>query len=233
MGFQQIKSRRIYEAIIDQVKAQIHSGELQPGDRMPAEREMAEWFGVSRAAVREALTALEVMGLLEVRTGEGTFVRTPALDEDIAPLTTFLMLERERLAEVHELRQVLEVGCAGLAAARGSLEEVQAIGEVLQEMTEDLRLNRLGDESDFRFHMAVAQATGNSFMIRFMHTIADSLRQVLQSSRTQLYLIPGMPEQLLTEHRRIYEAIAAGDPEVAQQAMREHLAGVGRGLRLQ
>lgn len=232
MGFQQIKSRRIYEEIIDQVKAQINSGDLKPGDRMPSERDIAERLGVGRAAVREALTALEVMGLLEVRTGEGTFVRAPGLDEDIAPLTTFLMLERERLAEVHELRKVFEVGCAGLAAVRASVADLDAIGQIIREMEEDVRLNRLGDETDFRFHMTVARATGNSFMIRFMHTVADSLRQVLQSSRTRLYLIPGMPERLLEEHRRIYEAIAMGEPEMAEQAMRDHLDGVGQGLRL-
>ena len=101
------------------------------------------------------------MGFQEIKPRRIYEERAPGLDADDAPLTAFLMLERERLAAMHELRQVFEVGCAGLAAARSSLAEVNAIGQILREMEEDIRLNRLGDETDFRFHMTIAQATGN------------------------------------------------------------------------
>lgn len=230
MAFQPIRQRRIYEEIIEQVKAQITRGELKPGDRMTSEREIAEELGVSRAAVREALTALEVMGLLEVRPGEGTFVRAPDLDRQMEPLANFLVLERERVAEMYELRRVLEVECAGRAAERATAAELEAMAQILQEMAADLRDGRAGEESDVRFHLAIAAGAHNSLTLRFMHTISDNVRQVLQASREKLYGVPGMPERLLEEHRRIYAAIRARDPQAAREEMGRHLDGVARML---
>lgn len=226
LAFHQIRHRRIYEEIVEQVKAQITSGELRPGDRMLSEREISEQLGVSRATVREALTALEVIGLLNVRPGEGAFVQAPELDKQFEHLAGYLVLDRERLAEMYELRRVLEVACAARAAQRATREELEAIARALLDMEDDLQHGRLGEEADFRFHLAVAEGAHNSLMLRFMHTISDSLRHVMQVSRQKLYRVPGMPQQLLEEHRLIFAAIQAGNVQQAKDVMRRHLDGV-------
>lgn len=226
MTFKQIRHRRLYQEIIQQVKAQVISGELAPGDRIPSEREIADQLGVSRAAVREALIAMEVMGLVESRPGDGTFVRTPRLEKQLQPLDSLVVLEREKLTELYEMRRVMEAACASRAAMRATTDELANIRRWLDQMETDLRKGQLGEEADFRFHLAIAESTHNSLMLHFMHTISDGLRQVMIASRQRLYQMDGMPEVLLEEHRRIYEAIAERDPDRASAEMRLHLDSV-------
>jgi GntR family transcriptional repressor for pyruvate dehydrogenase complex len=226
LTFKQIRHRRLYQEIIQQVKAQMISGELAPGDRIPSERDIAEQLGVSRTAVREALIAMEVMGLIESRPGDGTFVRTPRLEQQMEPLTSLIVLEREKLTELYEMRRVMEVACASRAATRATPEQLVTISGWLSQMEADLHSGERGEEADFRFHLAIAESTHNSLMLHFMHTISDGLRQVMIASRQRLYRMDGMPELLLEEHRSIFAAIAAQDPERASVKMRRHLDGV-------
>jgi GntR family transcriptional repressor for pyruvate dehydrogenase complex len=226
LTFKQIRHRRLYQEIIQQVKAQVISGELAPGDRIPSEREIAEQLGVSRTAVREALIAMEVMGLVESRPGDGTFVRTPRTEQQLEPLASLVVLEREKLTELYEMRRVMEVACASRAATRATPEQLVTLRGWLKQMEADLHSGELGEEADFRFHLAIAESTHNSLLLHFMHTISAGLRQVMIASRQRLYRMDGMPELLLEEHRSIYAAIAAQDPERASVEMRRHLDGV-------
>ncbi len=120
LTFQPIKTKKIWEEIVEQLKTMITNGELEPGDKLPSERDMSESMGVSRASVREALITLEAIGILEIKPGEGTFVRQTSDAETFAPLAMVLALERNPGAQMMEVRRVLETEMAALAAERAS-----------------------------------------------------------------------------------------------------------------
>ncbi|MFZ5754542.1 MAG: FadR/GntR family transcriptional regulator [Bacillota bacterium] len=226
MDFKPIKTKKIYEEIVEQIRHLINSGNLAPGDKLLSERELSEQLKVSRASVREALSALEIMGLIEVRPGEGTFIRQTTVDSIIGPLALILSIEKDTVMELLEVRKILEVETAGLAAERGTPEEIEIMGESLKQMKLDLEQNKLGEEADHKFHFAIAVAAHNSILLRLMNTISDTMKQSLRTSRQRLYLTPGTPERLYKEHKGIYDAIAASNPRLARERMYDHLLGV-------
>src|SRR3990167_6105938 len=133
-----IRSTRIYEEIVRQVKQMITEGRLKSGDQLPPERDLAEKFRVSRTSVREALRALESLGLLEIRPGEGTFVREVSVEALIEPLALLMVSQRETIGELFEARRVLEPAIAALAAARATPEEVQEMERILEEQAREI-----------------------------------------------------------------------------------------------
>lgn len=225
MDFKPIKTKKNYEEIVEQIKLLISEGDLKPGDKLLSEKELADQLKVSRTSVREALSALELMGLIEIKPGGGTFIKQNK-GSIIEPLALILLMERDAALELYELRQILEVEAAWLAAQRATGEDLNRINNALLEMKSDLEEQKLGEEADFKFHYAVAEATHNSLLFRLMNTIADTMRQTLRTSRQRLYTLEGMPERLFREHTAIFQAIKAGEPNKARQAMYDHLAGV-------
>lgn len=221
-----IKTRKIYEQIVDQIGLLVADGQLKPGDRLPSERELVERFQVSRASIREAISALEMMGLIEVRSGEGTYIRHVNIDSVVAPLAWMLFIEKDSDLELYEARKVLEVQAAGLAAERAEDDEINDMFEALEVMRRDLAINRLGEDADHRFHYAIAKATHNKILFRLMNTISDTMRKTLMTSRSKLYEDKSSPERLYKEHYSIYEAIKDHDQEKAQKLMLDHLVGV-------
>jgi len=230
MEFKPIKKKKTYEEIIEQVKRMIAEGVLQPGDRLISERELADKLEVGRSAVREAFRALEAMGVVEVRPGEGTFIREVDVGTIIETLGMVLVLERDTIKELLELRKIIEVGAAGLAALRRSREHLNRMEEILRQMERDLVGGELGEEADWQFHYTIAQAAQNSLLVTLMNTISGTMRRVLYAARRQLYLSPGAPQRLLREHYAIFEAIKAGEVERARNAMLDHLDKVEKGL---
>jgi len=230
MDFKPIKKKKTYEEIIEQVKKMIAEGVLQPGDRLISERELADKLEVGRSAVREAFRALEAMGVVEVRSGEGTFIREVDVGTIIEKLSMVLVLEHDTIKELLELRKIIEVGAAGLAALRRTQEHLHRMEQVLHQMERGLISGDLGEEADWEFHYTIAQATQNSLLVKLMNTIAGTMRRVLYAARRQLYLTPGTPERLLREHYAIFEAIKAGRVERARGAMFDHLDGVEKGF---
>ena len=221
-----IKTRKIYEQIVDQIGQLVAGGQLKPGDRLPSERELVERFQVSRASIREAISALEMMGLIEVRSGEGTYIREVNIDSVVAPLAWMLFIEKDSDLELYEARKVLEVQAAGLAAERAEEDEISDMFKALEIMRIDLQKQLLGEEADHHFHYAIAKATHNKILFRLMNTISDTMQKTLKSSRSKLYEDTSSPERLYHEHLLIYEAIKNHDAESAQKLMLAHLVGV-------
>lgn len=226
MELKPIKTRKIYEEIVERIREFITSGELQPGDRLPSERDMAERLQVSRASVREAFSALEMLGLLEIRTGEGTYIRQVNIESVMSSLTWVLYMEKDAVLELLEVRKILEVQVAALAAQRANPEDLQNIEEALKQMYQDLQNVRLGEHADERFHFAIAQATHNKILIHLMSALSDTMERTLKASRSKLYEGKDMPERLYKEHALIYEAIRQQEPSEASERMFAHLAGV-------
>ena len=217
-----IKSTRIYEEIVRQVKGMISEGRLKGGDRLPPERDLAEKFVVSRTSVREALRALESLGLVEIRPGEGTFVREVSIDALIEPLALLMVSQREAIGELFEARRLLEPSLAALAAARATLEEVQEMERILEEQAREVAAGRTGLPQDAQFHAAIGAAAHNRAINRIAHAIMDLLTQ----SREDSLNTPGRPTRSHEDHRRVLAAIARRDADGARAAMLEHIGAV-------
>ena len=221
--FTPIKHKRIYEEILEQIRQLVAEGSLKPGDRLISERELAERLQVGRASIREAFSALDMMGILESKPGEGTFIREVPQDSMIKPLALMLMLYQDNSMEVLEVRAVLEAGSAALAATRATDDNLAKIKAELDAMEADMRQGNIGELPDARFHLAIAEAAGNKVLVRLMNTVSDLIVETMRYSRERLFVTEGNKEKLLQQHREIYNTIAAKDGEAAREAMRAHL----------
>lgn len=226
MELKPIKTRKIYEEIVEQIRELVVRGELKPGDRLPSERDLVERLQVSRASIREALSALEMMGLLEVRSGEGTYVRKIRSESVVAPLAWMLTMEKGTVLELLEVRKILEVQAVGLAAQRATDTDLKELAEALDDMKNDLSLDLGGEKADLRFHYAITRATKNKILIRLMDTISDLMQHMLKASRSQLYQGKYTPSLLFQEHLGVYEAIKCKDSGKAKELLLKHLNGV-------
>lgn len=220
MTFQPIKTKKIYEEIVEQIKQMLTRGDLRPGDRLPAERDLAESLGVSRASVREALTALETMGILDIRPGEGTFIRHTSNAETFESLTLLLAMERTPEAHLMEVRRILETEAAALAAQRATSEDLVKIAASLMVMKNADSI-QAAVEADVRFHYAIAEATKNTVLLRIMNTVADLMHHTFRQEREKLYADLG--PRVLSEHEAIIVAIQSRNPEEAWAKMLEHI----------
>lgn len=208
--------RRLYEQIAAQLLTYIELSRLQPGDRLPPERELAFELRVSRASLRQATVALEVQGVLEVRHGGGIYVREMAQAPEHM---VELLNRRNRLPEVLEAREALETMITRLAAKRRTEADLTAMDEALRLMATEIENGGIGDRGDALFHGAVTRAAGNRLLTDLMGLIGPSITESRVASLSE----PDRPPKSLAAHRRIAEAIRNGDPLVAEQAMREHL----------
>ena len=219
-----INSTRIYEEIVRQIRTLISEGKLKSGDKLPPEREFAERFKVSRASVREALRALESTRLIEIRLGEGTFVREISVESLIEPLALVILTQREAVGELFEARRLLEPAIAALAARRSTKEEIHEMERILEEQALEVAAGRTGLIQDAAFHAAIANSAHNRAITRIVHVLIDLLTQ----SREESLQIPGRPTRSHQDHRRILEAIRRRDAASAQRAMLSHLVAVER-----
>jgi len=219
-----IKSTRIYEEIVRQVRLLISDGRLKSGDRLPPERDLAEQFRVSRTSVREALRALESRGLVEIRAGEGAFVRDISVDALVEPLALVILPHREAVGELFEARRLLEPTIGALAARRATAEEIGAMERILDEQAREVAHGRTGVAQDSAFHAALANSAHNRAISRIVNALMDLLTQ----SREESLQTPGRPQRSHQDHRRILEAIRRRDEVAAHRAVIDHLIAVER-----
>jgi DNA-binding FadR family transcriptional regulator len=217
-----IKSTRIYEEIVRQVKALIAEGRLKSGDQLPPERDLAEQFKVSRTSVREALRTLESLGLIEIRPGEGTFVREVSVESLIEPLAQVILSQREAVLELFEARRLLEPAIAGLAARRATKDEINEMERILEAQAKEVAAGLTGLAQDAAFHAAIAGSARNRAIMRIVNALMDLLTQ----SREETLQTPGRPTRSHQDHMRILAAIRRRDEVEAQQAMLNHLIAV-------
>ncbi|RKS09166.1 GntR family transcriptional regulator [Nocardiopsis sp. Huas11] len=207
---------RLYEQLVERLVEFMSEAELAPGDRLPAERELAASLGVSRASLGQALVALEVQGVIDVRHGDGAIVRRTVSEEGVLSL---LRDRANRRAEIIEARQALEVKLAELAAERRTDEDLAAIDAALELMRAEVREGERGVEGDERFHAAITNAARSRLLTRMMDELAPMIRETRLESLSQ----QGRPQASLAGHESIASAIRLGDPSVAAEAMRQHL----------
>ncbi len=209
---------------VERIADMIRSGDYIPGDRLPGERQLAQELHVSRTSVREALGRLETVGLVECRHGLGTFVKDPSREIVQAALMPHLLTDRETLQKLFEIRQLIEVEAAALAAERANSAQLGVMRRWLEEVeTQIARANEAGIvTADIEFHRQIIIATGNDIMVDLMDSLVDLLRAVRRDSIN----IPELQATIISGHRAIFEAIVAGNSQAARQAMQDHLAAI-------
>ena len=218
MPFQSIEPRRLYRQIAEQIRALIRSGEFGIGARLPPERDLAKQLGVSRPSVREALIALEVEGLVDVRIGSGIYVRARG-DIPVA-----MPAESESGPfELLRARQVIESECAALAAKSATRPQVQAIEAALTEMEREMAEAKQPLPGDRLFHLCIAEATGNGSLVHVVRMLWEERAGPLFKRLEHHYDTPALWQAAMAEHRAVLKAIAAHDPRGARAAMRRHL----------
>lgn len=207
---------RLYEVIVEQLCAYIYNNEMKPGDRLPAERDLAAKLGVSRASLSQALVALEVQGVVSVRHGDGAIlIRRPTEEGSIRALRE----HADRIPDIIEAREALEVKLAGLAAQRRSDAEMAAIDAAIATMEAEVEAGERGVVGDEMFHEAITSAAHSSLLAKLMHEIAGLIRETRIESLSQ----ENRPRASLAGHRRIADAIRKQDSQAAAEAMAEHI----------
>jgi GntR family transcriptional repressor for pyruvate dehydrogenase complex len=219
-----VQTGRLYEQIVEQIETHIIGGQLQPGDKLPSELELARQFGVSRTAVREAMKALSHKGLIDVSAGRGTYVTDSIPRVMRSTLGMLKMGLEEGTRYLTEVRDILEPEIAALAASRREEEHISAMMEAYAAMEASMQQEDIDAfiESDLDFHLALAEAAQNPLIPILIDSIVDLLRE----SRARVVRIRGGVERAQSLHKVIMEAVVAGDPEAAREAMQAHLRGV-------
>jgi GntR family transcriptional regulator, transcriptional repressor for pyruvate dehydrogenase complex len=217
-----VRSSRLYEQIVQQVEASIHKGQLKPGDQLPPERELAEQFGVSRTAVREAVKTLREKGLVEAYPGRGTFITDGTSYTIRQSLDRMMRTGNEGFAFLAEVRQILEPEIAALATTRAKEEDLDAMRQQVAVMDEARTDPDAFIEADLDFHLALAEAAANPIIL----SLIDSIVGLLREQRMRIFQVTGGPDRGQYHHKKILEAVEHRDPAGAREAMKAHLAQV-------
>jgi DNA-binding FadR family transcriptional regulator len=218
MPLQAVETRRLYLQIADQIRGLIDSGEVARGARLPAERNLAKQLKVSRPSLREALIALEIEGLLDVRVGSGIYVTQPG-----AHLNGSELADAHGPFEVIRARRLIEGECAALAASNATPAQLRAIKESHARMVEETRRNPNPLEADRAFHVRLAEASGNSALVLMVQTLWAQRVGPLYRALERKLDAPALVAGTLAEHQAIVDAVANGDARMARAAAQRHM----------
>jgi GntR family transcriptional regulator, transcriptional repressor for pyruvate dehydrogenase complex len=218
MQVKKIRAKKIYEQVADQIRNMIESGELQPGDKLPALKELALQLGVSRATVREAFSSLQGMGLIDLRHGEGTFVKRVELERISEPINAAFLLGANDMNELMDVCHLIETGIARFAAERRTDDDLTRLSGAL------FRLETAADPeestiADIGLHMALAEASYNTIFLNFMSIISEPLRSVIR-------LVHAEPEgqiQAIQNHRLLFDCVKEKNMTGAESLMHQYL----------
>jgi len=214
-----LKKTRIPQEIADRIRRGLLDHTFPVGRPLPSERVLAQRFGVSRGSVRDAFRILEVMGLLEMRHGQGTFPRELSVDALVTPLASVITHQRDLEQELMDVRRMFEPAVARVAADRRRDEELAELDRVVAAQRRKLKTGQNAIDEDTAFHAILARATGNRVVVGIMETLND----LLVKSRKETLRQKGRPEVSLSGHEKIIAAIRRRDPESAFIAMRRHI----------
>lgn len=213
-------NKRLYQQVAEQIRRQIQSGALTVGDRLPAEKDLAQQLGVSRPTVREALVALEIAGFVEIRTGSGTYICNrgmalpPMLDAGPGPF------------ELLHARLLIEGEVASEAAMRVTPDDLAAVEATIHEMEQMIRAGEQSRAADQKFHVLIANVSGNSVLAELVSNLWLGMFSPMFYKMSELSGLITNQELALAEHKAIFAALATHDPVGARAAMRRHLKSV-------
>jgi len=221
--YKAVRTSRLYEQIVEQIEDSILKGALKPGDQLPAERELAVRFGVSRTAVREAIKALHEKGLVEAYSGRGTFITDGTSRAIRQSLDLMLKIgQADNSIHLEEVREILEPEIAALAATRIEESQLAMMREAIAVMDRQRLEPEAYIEADLDFHLALAEAAANPLIL----SLIDSIVGLLREQRIRIFQVDGGPDRGQGHHRRILQAVESRNAVSAREAMRAHLRQV-------
>lgn len=231
MELRKIKPKKIYEEVSEILHEKIRAGLLQPGDRLDSVEQLAEQLQVSRSAVREALSALKAMGLIEIKQGSGTFVKSVTSSQLDFPLSTAILTNKQDVSHLLEVRKIIEVGAAASAAIHRTDADIQKMAQILEEMQRVQGDGELGEKVDFQFHAAISAASQNPLLTMILDQVSGLMLETMKETRRiWLYSKKTTSEKLYDEHMQIFLAIKQQNEELAKHAMTSHLSNVEKVL---
>ena len=217
-----IKPRRISDQVFDQLRELIFRGEMKPGQQIMPERDLSKALNVSRTSVRDAISKLVVMGLLEQRQGQGTFVKSPdSLERN--PLAVAMEAQDATLEDLLEVRMGLECNAAFWAAKRAKDKDIEFLEKSIEEMRKEVETGNLGTEADVSFHMAISYATKNPLQVYVMKHFYDLLFTGIRENLKHLYEDPVNIKKIVEQHTEICKCIRDHDTEGAYRSMNQHI----------
>lgn len=224
MGAEPAKSQKVYQIIFNHIKDSFRNGELKPGSKLPPERELAARYNVSRTSIREALRVLESNGVVEVKHGDGTFIRASEIQSLLDNLSeSVYKVDEKLLYEMLEVRMVLEAECAYIAAQKATSEDLENLRKCLDDMAKAEDDEETGYITDSQFHFYIAQATHNSLFMKLNQTLREQMKNTIRICRHYRFKQAGQFQATLDEHKEIYLAIAEKDSQRAKQLMQMHI----------
>ena len=221
---------RLSDQVAEQLAAEIRRGGLAPGDKLPTEARLVEQFGVSRTVVREAVSRLKSLGLVDSRQGRGVFVRQPSA---FAPLNFEAQhaASQEAVIQMVEVRRALEAEVAALAAQRRSASDMRRIQTAVKALETAVQRGGNGVSEDVQFHRAIAEAAGNPFLLQTLEYLGQFLHGATQVTRANEARRLDFAQQVQDEHAAIVQAVQAGDAQAARLAAAGHMDNAIRRIR--
>jgi GntR family transcriptional regulator, transcriptional repressor for pyruvate dehydrogenase complex len=230
MMLKPIRRVRLYENAVEQIQTLILSKKYEPGDRLPSERSLAEQFRISRHSLREALRILDVTGLIEIRVGDGIYVKEvdflPYIESLNLSIRSRLEIERDTFVKLWGARKILEMGMVDLAAKKVSEPFLKSLWWCIEEMKRNIDYQDGFISAGIRFHRLIAEIAQNEILI----LIWDLLANLMRKSQSKIYGIPWSPKKALAAHKKIYLALKAKEPRKAVEAMKRHMLDEERAL---
>ncbi len=223
--FKPVKNIKVYEQVTEQIQNMIVNKELKKGDKLPSERDLAEQLEVSRTSVREALRALQIIGLIEVRQGEGSFITQNFEQSLFQPLSIMFVLQNSKPEEIIELRKIIEVETAYLAAERATDEEIEKLRKLIErlKLLKDLNDEKASVETDKKFHYSIAEVSKNKLLSNVLNVISELMDKFIKDARGMILSDEENKEVLIYQHEAIFKGIEAKDPDAAANAMQAHI----------
>ncbi len=223
--FKPIKSKKIYEVVIEEIQQQIISGSLNRGDKLPTERDLAEQLNVSRTSVREAMRALEVLGIIQVKQGGGNFIKDRFDDALVEPLSMMFMLNESHPREIVDLRKIIEVESAYRAAERITDEEIEELRDIIDQLRIQTKLKNeaMSVRFDKAFHYSICRIANNFLFSNILNMLSNLMDTLIEDARGIILLKEENQEVLIEQHEKIFHALERKDPKAAAHAMREHI----------
>jgi GntR family transcriptional regulator, transcriptional repressor for pyruvate dehydrogenase complex len=220
--FTPVKNTKVYEQVIEQIKEMITSGKLKKGDRLPPERELVEQLQVSRTSIREAIRALQIIGLVECRQGGGNFIKESFENSLFEPLSIMFVLQNSKPEEILELRKIVEVETAALAAEKINDKELKELKAIIDQLraSDDEELNATLDK---KFHYRIAHASGNFLVVSVLSAVSSLVDSFIKDAREMILKQNENKEVLMEHHENIYNALLHHDISMAAKVMRKHL----------
>lgn len=227
--FSPVRTSKISDEVYKQLVSMISNGQLRPGEKLPSEREMASDLGISRQSLREALYRAKIMGLIEVRQGEGSFILPSACESLQTPLLALPEGEVGRIFEFFEIRKLIEGWCAEKAAMEATPNDLRKMRGILERMEKVVPSDSAWEGMDMGFHLSVAAATHNVIAMHIMEALRESFDAFFRLRK--VITRPQKKGLLWRHHNDVYKAIRKRNPSLARQKIVDHLDFIERTIR--